>query len=206
MPRPKTRTIQYGSRCATSPPPSQHIGLQHRLVSAGQVENGDLVRAGYRVLILPRTIALSDAAATAIRKFVKVGGTVIADGTPCVFDEHGRQLKTPALANIFPHSSDATATRTGFGKGQVINLAAPGPRDSAGRQRLRDIVAGAGIEPMIALARRDGGPVEDMETYIFDNGAVTIVALLRDLDGSSSTISGPDRNRRSDAATLLRGV
>jgi len=167
----------------------EHIGLQHRFVSAGQVENGELVRAGYRVLILPRTIALSDPAATAIRKFVKAGGTVIADGTPCVFDQHGRRRKTPALADIFPHSSDATATRTRFGQGQVINLAAPGPGDRAGRQRLRDIVAGAGMEPMIALARRDRGPVEDMETYIFDNGAVTIVVLLRDFDASSGTIS-----------------
>ena len=104
-----------------------HMGLQHRFVSAEQVENGDLARAGYRVLILPWAISLSERAAAEIRKFVKEGGTVIADGEPGTFDEHGRRLKTPALADIFPRPASRAAMRSAFGGGQAISLLPLGP-------------------------------------------------------------------------------
>jgi hypothetical protein len=168
-----------------------HMGLQHRFVSAEQVENGDLARAGYRVLILPWAISLSERAAAEIRKFVKEGGTVIADGEPGTFDEHGRRLKTPALADIFPRPAAGAATQSAFGRGEAINLPAPRPRDHDGSKRLRDIFAAAGIEPMVSLIRSDGRPTDDVETYIFNNGGVTIVGLLRDLDESDATRPNP---------------
>jgi catechol 2,3-dioxygenase-like lactoylglutathione lyase family enzyme len=162
------------------------MGLQHRFVTAEQVENGDFARAGYRVLILPHAISLSARAAEEIRNFVKHGGAVLADGEPGLFDEHGRRLKTPALADLFPHPAFRVATRVGFGQGQAIYLAAPGSQDRDGKKHLRNIFAGAGIEPLVSLVRGNGQPADDVETYIFNDGGVTIVALLRDLDASAA--------------------
>jgi hypothetical protein len=178
----------------------EHMGLQHRFVSAEQVENGDFARAGYRVLILPRTMALSERATAEIRDFVKRGGIVIADGEPGTFDEHGRRLKTPMLADMFPHPATGTAAQFAFGTGVAISLSAPGAQDRDGQKRLRDIFATAGIEPMFSPVRGDGRPADDVETYIFDNGGVVIVALLRDLDASAE--ASPPRPDKPEAVDL----
>jgi hypothetical protein len=171
----------------------KHMGLQHRFVSTDQVENGELGRAGYRVPILPRTIALSGRAAEPIVDFVKEGGTVIADGDPGLFDEHGRRLTTPALAEISPR----TAMPSALGKGQALYLSPPGPRDRNGGKGLSDIFAATGIEPLVSLTRSDGQPPDDVETYIFDHGGATIVALLRDLDPSSVVSEIPPGGREA---------
>ena len=39
---------------------------------------------------------------------------------------------------------------------------------------------------MLSLNRSDGRPADDVETYIFENGGVTILALLRDHDHASA--------------------
>ena len=65
------------------------------------MEQNELVRGGYRVLVLPRSSSLSTAEAQAIREFVAQGGTLIADGEPGMFDEHSRKLAQPALADLF---------------------------------------------------------------------------------------------------------
>jgi hypothetical protein len=168
----------------------EHIGLQHRFVSTERIEAGDLTQAGYRVLILPWTLSLSARAADEIRNFVKHGGAVIADGKPGVFDEHGRRRETPALADIFSNPPPSAATLLASDQGRAIYLPAAKLRDRGGRERFREIFAAAGIKPTVSLVRGDGRPAENVETYIFENGAVSIVALLRDLDPSSRSPSG----------------
>ena len=54
----------------------EDLGLQYRFVSYNQLENHELSRGGYRVLILPDSQALSAAEAAAIREFMSAGGTV----------------------------------------------------------------------------------------------------------------------------------
>ena len=67
----------------------QDEGVQFNWIDyAGVVENG--VPAGYKVLVLPHVLALSDAEARRIRDFVKAGGTVIADYLPGLWDQHGK--------------------------------------------------------------------------------------------------------------------
>ncbi len=61
---------------------------QYRFVHEEQLERGELSR--FKVLFLPWSSALSDAEATAIRQFVKDGGTVIADSFAGVRDGHGK--------------------------------------------------------------------------------------------------------------------
>jgi hypothetical protein len=79
----------------------EDCGLQYEFVSYLDVAEGLLSNDEYRVLILPRTLALSDAEAAAIRRFAEAGGTVIADYLPGVFDEHGKGRSRGALDDLF---------------------------------------------------------------------------------------------------------
>jgi hypothetical protein len=182
----------------------EHLGLQHSFVSNDQVERGELVRAGYRVLILPQTIALSAGVAEAILDFVRQGGTVIADGEPGIFDEHGRRLTKPALAQIFAQPASHAAMRPELGKGQAIYFAAPRPGDRDGGKGLSNIFAAVGIEPLVSIMRSDGQPTDDVETYVFENGGITIVALLRDFDPASATPENSPAGQEAIDLKLLR--
>ncbi len=67
----------------------EDCGYQYQVVTADQVAAGELVKQGYRVLILNRAICLSDAQAAAMVDFVKQGGTIIAESVTGVLDENG---------------------------------------------------------------------------------------------------------------------
>lgn len=150
----------------------EHMGLEPRFVSAEQVESGALQRDRYRALILPQTIALSAKAAAQIRSFVGDGRTVLAEGEPGIFDEHGRKRAHPVLADLF--------TQPAPGSGAAIRLAAPALDNCGARRELARILAAAGVRPAFPLTRSNGEPAGDVETYLFENGGVHIVALLRD--------------------------
>ena len=80
----------------------EDCGYQYNVVTPEQVTAGALEKEGYKVLILGRTICLSDAEAAAIRKFVEQGGTVIADYLTGVLDEHGKgRAAGGALDDLF---------------------------------------------------------------------------------------------------------
>jgi hypothetical protein len=79
----------------------EDCGYQYNVVTPEQVTAGVLQKEGYKVLILGRTICLSDAEAAAIRKFVEQGGTVIADYLTGVLDEHGKGRPQGALDDLF---------------------------------------------------------------------------------------------------------
>jgi len=86
----------------------EDAGFQYSYVSPGQISSGELVKKGYKVLILGRALALSDAEATAIKAFAAGGGMVIADHLCGIFDEHGKARPQPALAELFGVSHDLT--------------------------------------------------------------------------------------------------
>ncbi len=80
----------------------EDCGFQYNVVTAGQIADGELVRQGYRVLILNRAVAISDAEAAAIRDFVQRGGTVIADHLTGLLNEHGvGRREGGAMDNLF---------------------------------------------------------------------------------------------------------
>lgn len=60
-------------------------GIQFRFLATPQIESGELAK--YKVLILPYSIALSDAEARAIEAFIARGGTVYADEQTGRMDE-----------------------------------------------------------------------------------------------------------------------
>jgi hypothetical protein len=79
----------------------EDCGYQYNVVTPEQVTAGVLQKEGYKVLILGRTICMSDAEAAAIRRFVEQGGTVIADYLTGVLDEHGKGRPQGALDDLF---------------------------------------------------------------------------------------------------------
>jgi hypothetical protein len=154
-------------------------GLQYNFVSYGQVEQGELLRRGYKVLILPRSTALSAGEAKEIRDFAAQGGTVIADGEPGVFDEHCRRLPKPQLAGLFDASGAGRgrAVRAGpeilaYHQDRLVN------KEAATHRMMGDLLKSSGVAPQFAVSDASGRPVVGVETHTFRNGGVWIVALM----------------------------
>jgi hypothetical protein len=84
----------------------EDCGLQYEFVSYLDVAEGRLSNEEYSVLLLPRILAMSDAEAATIRRFVENGGTVIADYLVGVFDEHGKARPKGALDDLFGVAHD----------------------------------------------------------------------------------------------------
>jgi beta-galactosidase GanA len=133
-----------------------HIGLTPRYVGPEQLARSEL--GGAKVLILPSVVALSSADVAAVREFAAQGGRVIADVVPGSFDEHGRRLPQASLADLF-----------GDGQGMIVTAG-----DQAG---LVASLAAAGVKPAFP-AQASGN---DVITYVYRDGARTILALQRDL-------------------------
>jgi len=158
----------------------EHMGVQHRFVSSEQVRRGELRGGDYRILLLPHTIALAASEANEIRGFAERGGVVIADSEPGVFDEHGRRLAKPALSDVFAGPPTRSAASLAFGRGIAVYLASANGREPQNTQHLSRILDTAGVKPLFPVLRADGRPADDVETRIFSNGELTIVALQRD--------------------------
>ncbi len=85
-------------------------GLQYNFVSYRAVlQQGAAALKNYRVLILPRTLALSQGEADAIRQWTEQGGILIADYLPGTFDEHGKGRAIGVLDDVFGVERDSTA-------------------------------------------------------------------------------------------------
>jgi hypothetical protein len=80
---------------------AQDSGFQPEFVSYAQVENGDLIHKGYKVLLLPQSVAMSAAECGNIEAFVRAGGVVIADNMAATMDEHGRRRAKGCLDDLF---------------------------------------------------------------------------------------------------------
>jgi hypothetical protein len=85
-------------------------GLAYDYVAYGELEKSG-VPAKYKVLFLPMSSALSDKEVSALEKFVKNGGTLVADFRAGTFDNHGSSRVTPALSKLFGISSDGKVVR-----------------------------------------------------------------------------------------------
>jgi hypothetical protein len=79
----------------------QDAGVQPTFVHQDHLLGGELVKRGIKVLVLNRTLCLSDAEAAAIKAFAKAGGSVVADHLCGLFDEHGKARASGALDDLF---------------------------------------------------------------------------------------------------------
>lgn len=74
--------------------------IQYNFVSYLDVIEKGLDPAEYKVLILPRILALSDLEVQQITAYLRAGGVVIADHMAGLFDHHGRGRATPAFNHL----------------------------------------------------------------------------------------------------------
>jgi hypothetical protein len=157
----------------------RRIGLTPRFLTAKGIARGAL-RRGVSMLILPDTLAMSRATATAIRHFVQSGGTVIADREPALFDAHGRRLGEPLLHDLFRGSPSVDAAA-----GDAILLAPPpdrGPSGKFDRGRLgllRRLLGAAGVHGEFSIVTASGEPTNDVAVYRWRDGDATILGLER---------------------------
>ena len=94
-------------------------GLQYNFVSYMQLEQGELLKGGYRVLVLPQSSSLSIAEVGAIREFISQGGIVIADGEPGdIRRAQPSACRNPRWRTLFGGPHDQAILIHGFRQGQ----------------------------------------------------------------------------------------
>ncbi len=153
-----------------------HQGITPRFLTPAMLAAG--LPDDMSVLVLPHAIALSDAEADAIRRFVARGGVLVADAEePGLFDGRGRLRDRPALAGLTPQRPEVML--------RDVPDAAPAPRRSFGAL-LRDAGAAPGF--------RYDGPAAEMR--VWRNGAVRLVAIHRD------TTDAGDPQPQADTARI----
>jgi hypothetical protein len=158
----------------------EDVGLQYNFVAYGQIEQGELIKRGYRVLILPRSSALSAAEAREIRAFAEQGGTVIADGTPGAFDEHSRKREKSVLSDVIQDNA------SGYGRGKVTQVSDMVDyhqkrligKEGPALEVVQRAIAAGGVRPDYAVTDESGRHPTGVETHLFRNGGVTIIGLL----------------------------
>jgi hypothetical protein len=96
----------FGREAAADRVDAPYTGFMHALVRARipylPVHADDIGRdAALRVLIMPNLGALSDAQATAIRAFVRAGGSLVATGETGLYTEWGDPRPDFVLADLF---------------------------------------------------------------------------------------------------------
>ncbi len=156
-----------------------------------------------RVLFLCSTAALSDKEADAIRQFVFNGGTVIADFTPGILNEHLSPRQASVLPELFGESSFATLSapqkhdidtkklkakdvymrntpfqvRThGRGKAILLNFALADAQLNASEETPFDAMLN-GIVPVKPLIEASE-PIKDMMIRVRENPDFTLYAIL----------------------------
>jgi hypothetical protein len=151
----------------------EDAGLQYDFVASQQIESGDLLRKGFRVLVLPRSTALSAKEADEIKRFAAQGGVVVADGEPGRYDEHARLLAQPALKEL---EASGRLTKVAFNTLDYHQHRLVG-KEGPAHDAVQQLLAKAGVTAEFRIADETGKPPVGVELHRFRNGGVTILAL-----------------------------
>ncbi|WP_308639619.1 beta-galactosidase [Paenibacillus silvisoli] len=76
-------------------------GCQYVFLATQQIEAGELLDQGFKLLVLPYSIALSSRETEAITRFVQEGGVVIGDFQTGLMDRHCTMLEQGQLDSLF---------------------------------------------------------------------------------------------------------
>jgi hypothetical protein len=148
----------------------EDLGLQYNFVAYGQIEAGELIRRGYRVLVLPRSSSLSAKEVAAIEAFAAQGGVVIADGEPGTFDEHVRRLSAPSLGGL-KSMIRVRQDVLNYHQHRLVG------KEGATHAAIQKMFQQAGVTPEFRVSDAAGKHPVGIELHRFRNGGVTLLAL-----------------------------
>jgi hypothetical protein len=155
-------------------------GLDARAIAYADVEQDALAKTATRVFLMPYAAAVSPAEAEAVRRFVREGGTVIADVIPATRDQHCRLLDKPALNDVFGvETGPADCLMTGA----ALTLTNEPLRQAAQNlQVTRGIVAckPAGAMALASFPGPDNAPVPAVMVNTFGKGTAIYLNFLID--------------------------
>ena len=161
-------------------------GLQPNFVSYDQVEQGELLKHGYHVLVLPESSSLSQSESNAIREFVAQGGVAIADGIPGTYDEHSRKLPASSLADLFAGSNAEQVNVHPFGKGKAILLNVDivsylqnrlDGKEGPVHQLVEQLLRSNDVQSGFAAEDAAGHSIVGIDAHVYANGGARIIAL-----------------------------
>jgi hypothetical protein len=132
----------------------EDLGLQYEFVGRGQIEEGKLGKGEYKVLILPQSVAVSAREVEQMREFVNAGGVLVADYRVATMNEHGRDLGSGQLDDVF-------GVIHGKGQAKGANVTGTGNLDSLRLQgaQLNLEVGDDAIRATTGKALAQSGPV-----------------------------------------------
>ncbi len=146
----------------------QELGYQPVLVASQQIENGHLEKAGFKVLVMPRSIALSAKEKQQIDALVKAGGAVI--GSKFVVGSYDLDLARNA-SPIIPEAYQ--------------------PLDPAKLETISVALAKANVLPPVAVKSLDGSALKGLRIYRYTLDDTQLVGILRPPAGVKQVV-GPD--------------
>jgi hypothetical protein len=179
----------------------QDEGLQFNFVGYDKIPQGELLKRGYHVLILPESSSLSQSEADAIRAFIAAGGVAIADGVPGTYDEHSRKLPQSSLADLFGEPATQQINVRSFGAGKAILVNADiadylqnrlvgkeGPLHAM----IENLLRSNGVRPPFSVEDATGRTVVGIDMHVFANGGVRIVTLQSNPQQRVNELGPPD--------------
>ena len=143
----------------------EELLYQHDFVAPEQMLAGKL--GDYRILFMPRILAMSDAEVAAVKAFVKAGGTAVADVLPGDYDELG----VKRAANPFA-ADEITVLGKNFRE-----------TDLAQRAKIRELLERSGAKPNLVSSGADR--LHGREAMRFTDGVSDVHMVIRMLGRSS---------------------
>ena len=176
-------------------------GLQPHFVSYMQLPKGALLKGGFHVLVLPESSSLSLAEAAAIRSFIAEGGIAISDGVPGTYDQHSRKLDKSPLADLFGESPTQKVNVHPYGAGKAILLhvnmvdyltSRLEQKEGPVHTLIENLLRENGVHPAFAVEDAAGNTVVGVDTHVYANGGIRIVALQSNPQMRVSELGPPD--------------
>jgi len=177
------------------------LGIDPGYVSYAQVENGELVKAGYKLFIMPFSVAVSKKEVEQIKAFVRRGGIVIADAMTGVMDGHCKPWNPSPVDELFGLRRE----REPEGRSGKVLIAPRGPFSALDRGvLLMTSFTEGGLAPVRAKAK---GRLSDGQPALFVNDyakgkAVRLGFLISDYP----LITRYDAKRREQMQGVFRAL
>jgi hypothetical protein len=164
------------------------LGYQFDFLSQPQIEAGELTGRGFRALILPYSLALSDREVEALAKFTADGGLLLPSGPWGTMDEHcaprdGERPGVRSLQSVRTPDAAALAPIEEAMKGE-------GPLFTT-EQTLQQLLLAVNAAPVVKVTDAKGNNLLRCQRTSFQDGDATYVTLLRD-NLAGQTLTGPD--------------